>query len=64
VLDERLRIIDLIDELATDDINDGREWKWRYEQFDNISYVEMLLTFWKPIKSFYKDSYILKEGGR
>jgi hypothetical protein len=64
VLDESLRILDLINELATDDINNGREWKWRFLKFEEISYEKMLLTFWKPIKSFYKDSDILKPGGR
>ena len=54
VCKERLKIINIISELASSDIYSNKDWRWRYEEFDTISYATMLLTFWKPINSFYK----------
>lgn len=33
---------------------------WRYEAFDSVSYNKMVLMFWKPLDSFYKDRSFLE----
>ena len=38
-----------------EDIENEREWLWRYDKFDEVTYNEMLYKFWKPLSSFYKD---------
>ena len=35
-------------------------WKQNRKILDEISYNKMLLTFWKPVKSFYKNITLLK----
>lgn len=60
VCNEKLRILGIISQLASEDLKNRKEWVWRYRHFDDISYEKMLFTFWKPLKSFYKNSDILK----
>lgn len=38
------------------------DWPWRRDVYKSVSYNEMMLDFWKPIKaeSFYKDLSFLK----
>ena len=38
-----------------EDIENEREWLWRYDKFDEVTYNEMMYKFWKPMDSFYKD---------
>ena len=38
-----------------EDIENEREWLWRYDKFDEVTYNEMMYKFWKPLSSFYKD---------
>jgi len=38
-----------------EDIENEREWLWRYDKFDEVTYDEMMYKFWKPLSSFYKD---------
>jgi hypothetical protein len=59
---ERVRVIDAISELAKEDIREGREFKWRYDEFNSISYLYMLLIFFKPVDSFYKNMDCMKPG--
>ena len=36
------------------------DWEWRYDEFEKISYNEMVFKFWKPLTSFYDEDKILK----
>lgn len=45
---------------AKEDIKANRDWRWRYEEFEKVSYDEMVYKFWKPLNSFYKDKSFLK----
>ena len=38
-----------------EDIENEREWLWRYDKFEEVTYNEMMYKFWKPLSSFYKD---------
>lgn len=49
----RTNLIHRISESNIEDISDGRPWHWRYEEYNSISYNEMMLKFWKPLDSFY-----------
>jgi len=48
------RTLALFDELYNKEISEGKGFdRWRYELLDTIDYYEVVLTFWKPVKSFY-----------
>lgn len=53
----RMALIDLVSDLAREDIKAGLEYQWRYDYYQAVSYDKM---FWsmKPIKvaSFYKSA--------
>ena len=57
------RLNNLVADLAAKDVEEGRDWKWRFEEIHKVidSYFVMVLFFWKPLDSFYKDSPLLKE---
>ena len=40
---------------SKEDIENEKEWKWRYDEFDEVTYDEMMYKFWKPLSSFYED---------
>jgi len=64
VLNERLRILDRINEINRAEIVAGkdydgwryREFMWRYREFMNgPSHEEMVYRFWVPVTSFYQN---------
>lgn len=57
---ERIEVLTRLGRLADEDIVNEREWRWRYDAFNKISYDEMVFKIWKPISSFYKDADFLK----
>ena len=60
VFNYRFKILSQIDELAKADIRQCKEWKWRYDNFSQVSYGRMMWQFWRPLKSFYKDTNFLR----
>lgn len=52
----RREISDIV--FATDD------WQWRLKVYRTVTYDQMMLQFWKPVKpeSFYKDLSFLEEN--
>jgi len=36
------------------------DWEWRVEAYEEVSYFEQVLKFWKPLDSFYEDKSFLK----
>ena len=42
------------------DIKNGKEWDWRHDVWDTITYNQMMVKFWKPIDSFYTDKKFIK----
>ena len=55
VFDERLRVISVLFERAQESARKGEDWKYYRKPFDEISFNEMVYTFWKPVGSFFKD---------
>ena len=62
VRDFRVQLIREISDAAQADIDAGRERKWRYEEFDKVSYNEMmsLRNIFKSPESFYPDRSFTK----
>jgi alkyl hydroperoxide reductase subunit AhpC len=62
VLAESLRVLDAIQSLNRQDIEQGKPCEWRYAEFRKVSYERMLLEFWKPVSSFYRNHPCLQES--
>jgi hypothetical protein len=62
VAKERYRVIEVISELAREDILAGRDFEWRYREFESISYGYMLFIFFRPVGLFYRDMACMKSG--
>jgi len=58
---ERQRILNIISELSREDIRNNRNYIWRYNEFDLITYNNMFWPFWKPVRSFFKDKNCTKK---
>lgn len=58
----RRKILSKIDVAGRDDILSGRDWFWRFQYFDTVSYDDMMCQFWRPLDSFYADSAFITVG--
>lgn len=45
----------LIGKAIKADIYSGRDWRWRWEAFEAVSYHRMMLRFWKLADSFWSE---------
>lgn len=62
VLEYRMRIINKIFQKGTEDIENGQPVpRWRMEEFDKVSYNEMVYKFWRKIDSFYEGNACLND---
>ena len=53
VSEYRLKVINQCRHKDRKDIFSGIDTGWRVREFDKVSYIEMLLKFWKPVNSFF-----------
>lgn len=37
-----------------------RDWNWRHEVYNSVSYNEMVFKFWRRLDSFYPDKSFIK----
>lgn len=44
-----------------DKIFSFKDYKWRNEIYDSVSYDKMMIQFWRRLDSFYPDKSFLKE---
>ena len=51
----RKMVLNELSKKTNEDVANEREWLWRYDKFDEVTYNEMMYKFWKPLSSFYKD---------
>ena len=51
VFSYRHRLISRISDVI--DANPTSDWRWRYDEFEEVPYDQMMKQFWKPIRSFY-----------
>lgn len=60
----RMITLNLVSAASKDDIENNRDFGWRYEYLNMVTYDEMLWKFWKPLRvsSFYKDSKFITRG--
>ena len=56
----RKYLIDAIHERNIRDIDKGIEYEWRWEYYETVSYDDMMMKFWKPLDSFYKEKDFIK----
>lgn len=59
----RMEILREISILAHKDIDQGKDWIWRYDEFDKVSYNKQVLMFWLDIRSSFNPE-IFKEKGK
>ncbi len=58
---ERQRVLDAIHALNQHELNQlttigelcAYDVEWRYDRYEQVSYDQMLWTFWRPVRSFY-----------
>lgn len=57
------RLLEQVNHLAQQDVERGREWRWRYDEFRRVPYERKLWRFWVPLKpeNFYADTAFLQE---
>lgn len=55
VFNYRAKLRNTVFNMAKRDIENGREWEWRWTCYDSVSFDTMVNKFWKPLDSFYKD---------
>lgn len=63
ILHFRLALLNTLSNLNQYDIGKGlHPADWRYQEFDSVTYDEMLLKFWIPLKPerWYKDTSFLE----
>jgi len=58
---EKLRVLEIVIRLVQEDKRNRRDFEWRYQEFDSITHSDMLIPFWKSVKSFYKDRDCIKK---
>ena len=61
VSEYRHGLLDRIHELASREASSGREWKWRYDAYNEITYMKQWREFWRPLDSFYDDRSFLSD---
>ena len=54
VFNYRIKLLDDIHHAAQVDIALDRDWKWRYDEFNTVTYKQMLNSL-KSLDSFYPD---------
>jgi SAM-dependent methyltransferase len=62
VLKERKKILKTIGELCLYDVMHDKEYKWRFEEYESISYSNMLFPFWIDVETFFKDKKCIQRG--
>lgn len=51
----RLELISRIGNASRRDIDNGNfDYHWRWEEYETVSYNDMMLKFWKRLDSFYE----------
>lgn len=62
VFNYRRKLLDQVSELAHIDVHQGKNWKWRLNYFESVSYDEMMFKFYKPLGSFYPDKSFIESN--
>jgi len=55
VREERERVYELVRSLCTRDLMEGHDFQWRMEEYESVSFWDMLLPFWVPVESFFQN---------
>ena len=62
----RRSMLDSIHRASTADVYARRDWRWRYEAFNQVTYDQMMRRPWKRLRpeSWYDDTSFLRAGAR
>jgi hypothetical protein len=62
VCDFRILLIQVINDAATADIKAVREWRWRYDKLNEVTFKEMCRKWWKPLtpEAWWEDTSFLR----
>jgi len=52
----RMALLKMVSKAAQQDIETGKDWEWRHDEFDSVSYYGMFFKFWRSFDSFYIES--------
>ena len=55
VYEYRMSMLNIVSSLAQEDIENRRQWEWRYAELSAVSYDLMWLCFFIPCKWFYRN---------
>lgn len=52
-----IQMLDAVSSAANIDIRNGKDWQWRYDYLNRVSFDKILYTLWRPLKpeSFYSN---------
>lgn len=53
VFNARTRLLRQIKVAGEQDINTYNDWRWRYDEYDKVSYGDMMVQFWRKPESMY-----------
>lgn len=57
----RMALLKIISQKSQEDIYANRDWRWRYDYFEAVSYTKQWLEWWRPLESFYNMESLLAE---
>lgn len=58
----RQALLTKVSDAARVDIAEGRDWQWRYDMYNEVSYHDQVRQFWKPLDDFYTDKSFMRGG--
>jgi hypothetical protein len=55
VFNYRQKVLKVLSACCSHDIDLGRDWRWRWDLYEQVSFSKMVYCFWRRISSFYPD---------
>ena len=55
-----METLEKVGKKSKEDVRNNKDWRWRFEEFNKVSFYEMALKFWRPLSSFYNEDRLLK----
>lgn len=58
----RLKVLNRMHDRYREEINAGNGFtKWRFDEWDKVSFNRMVILFWRPLPSFFEDTKLEPE---
>lgn len=62
IYEYRIKALIYIVECINEDLKSDRDFRWRLEYLDSVSYDSMVLKLWKDIDDFYPNKAFITKG--